>query len=91
MLTLLTSFVKLMEDNKEIPKHILHDEELTVVLKALEQYRSKHIKEVTLAQNIAMSLRNKAGWEGYEKPDKPAKELEELPNENKLCSVCNDY
>ncbi len=76
-----------MAKNK-LPKHILQDEELSVILKALETFVSTDVDEESMAHNLAQELRNKAGWSGYSKPS--TDEGEQVPEPYKACKVCDD-
>ena len=63
--------------DKKLPKKTLQDEELTVILKALESYVATDIDEEVLAHDLAMDLRNRAGWKGYY----PKKSIDDYPSD----------
>lgn len=87
----------------ETPKHTLQDEELSVLLKALDYYAKNTFaisnREGDVAVEIARELRNKAGWLRYE-PSRPQEKAEveesdsivdeESIHPKKVCKVCED-
>jgi len=81
------------KNNPLIPKHTLQDEELVVLLKALDYYAKIPLDlgdgSEVIAENIAKELRNKAGWEKYSKSQ--VDEIEKMPSHlHQTCEVCDD-
>jgi len=77
-----------MAKTSNLPKHTLQDEELSIILRALESFVSTDVEEESLAQNLAKELRNKAGWSGYSKPS--TDEGDRCSEPYKACEVCDD-
>tara|TARA_R110000822_G_scaffold8597_4_gene33813 strand:- start:5248 stop:5496 length:249 start_codon:yes stop_codon:yes gene_type:complete len=78
------------------PKHILQEDELSVLLKALDFYaKNKYAtsgKNSDIAVGIAKELRNKAGWLRNSAPKTIADDIVEEVNiqQPKRCKVCED-
>ena len=62
---------------KKLPKKTLQDEELTIILKALQNYVSTDIDEEVLAHDLAVDLRSRAGW----KNNTPPSYIEDYPSD----------
>ena len=81
-----------MNDKKKVPRHTLQDEELSVLLKALDYYVINGDAigrlDYNIASKMAKELRNKAGWTGYSKPSTDEEDRYSEPH--KTCEVCDD-
>jgi len=81
------------KSNPLIPRHTLQDEELVVLLKALDYYAKIPIDlgdgSEAIALKMAKELRNKAGWEKYSESQDD--EIEKIPSHlHQTCEVCDD-
>ena len=81
----------------KVPKYILQDEELAILLKALDLFKAmkkaddysiNSKEDYKIASKMAKELRTKAGWEKYSKPDKEV--LKIPPGLQQSCEVCDD-
>jgi hypothetical protein len=80
------------KSNPLIPRHTLQDEELVVLLKALDYYAKIPMDlgdgSEVIALKMAKELRSKAGWEMYSKSQK---EIKKIPSHlQQACEVCDD-
>ena len=83
------------KSNPLIPRHTLQDEELVVLLKALDSFKANicsldcyTLEDYKIAGEIAKNLRKKAGWEAYSKSQD---EIKKIPSHlQQACEECDD-